>query len=71
MSIYSVIVIEHPTKKDRDENDADERIVLGPVCVVAKSSSRAGSKVVIANAELFKDFESDPDRLEVIVVPFQ
>jgi hypothetical protein len=69
MAVYSVVVIEHPTKKDKDDNDTDERIVFGPVCIVAKSLSQAGTKAILQNTSLLS--EADPERLEVLVVPFQ
>lgn len=64
--ICEVIVIEHP-KKVKDEEQALERIILGPKVVVAKSE---GSAAVLVLRD--PDFPTDVilERCEVVVRPF-
>ncbi len=69
MSVFEVLVIEHPTVKDKEEHGAEERVVLGPIFVVAKDASAAGFRVVM---ECRSEMEAGVDikRVEVLVRPF-
>lgn len=68
MPVFEVLVIEHPTKKQRDEESALERIIAGPKAVVAKTTQGASFKVTRELAGELKD--ADEDRIEVLVRPF-
>jgi hypothetical protein len=64
MPLFEVAVLEKPTKDAADKGDA-EKLVLGPVPVVAKDPDVAK---ILACKKLPDDVATD--RLEVLVRPF-
>ena len=65
--LYWVAAVEEPTKKQKDEEDAQEVVVLQPKIVAAKDDKMAAIKVIRESAEL-KD--KNLDRITVVVRPF-
>ena len=65
MPLYEVAALEKPTREQADKG-AVEKIVLSPLSVVAVNEGAAG---VLAMQEI-KLESVDPNRLEVIVRPF-
>ncbi len=64
--LYEVAILEKPTKKEVDEGKASERLVLGPVAVVANDPQSAAIAAVLDA----KDVTIDRSRMEVLVRPF-
>jgi len=64
--LFEVAILEKPTKKEVDEGKATERLVLGPVAVVANDPQSAAIAVVLDA----KDVTIDRARMEVLVRPF-
>lgn len=64
-TVYEVIIVEKPTQKQIEEEGAMDKIVLGPVAVVAKNEQTAG----IAAASTDKEFEMN-GQMQVLVRPF-
>jgi len=62
--VFEVVIVEKPTKK-QEEDGATERIILGPVAVVANDPSSAGIAAVQG-----KSLDCDMSRIEVLVRPF-
>jgi hypothetical protein len=65
--LYWVAAVEEPTKKQKDEEDMQEVVVLQPKIVAAKDDKMAAIKVIRESAEL-KD--KNLDRISVVVRPF-
>ncbi len=65
--VYSVIIVEHPVKKEREETGALETILAGPFTLVARNDQAAAIAAVM-QAEIAKGV--DMTRLEVLVRPF-
>lgn len=68
MDPYLVIVILHPTKKQRDEDGAVPTIVVQPTACMAKDENHAAMKAVRLVPE---EHSGKDDRLEVKVLPFR
>jgi hypothetical protein len=68
MPLFEVAVIEHPTKKDREEG-ASEKLVFGPKAVIAKDEQSAAIASVMGSTEL-QAAGVDFSRTEVLVRPF-
>jgi hypothetical protein len=66
MPLFEVAILEKPTKKDAEENSAQEKLVFGPVAVIATDSQSAGIAAVLDN----KDITVDKSRMLVLVRPF-
>lgn len=65
--LYQVAILEKPSKKERDEG-ASERLVMGPVPQVAGNEQSAAVLAVTEHHEKLDGV--NPDRMEVIVLPF-
>ena len=65
--LYWVAAVEEPTKKQKDEEDMQEVVVLQPKIVAAKDDKMAAIKVIRESVEL-KD--KNLDRIQVVVHPF-
>lgn len=68
MDLYLVAVVLHPTKKQKDEGEAQSVIVVQPVAVVAKDEQHATMKAIRLVPE---EHANKDDRLEVRVIPFR
>lgn len=70
MPLFEVAILELPKKgkKDEEENDLSgtERLVLGPVAVVARDTQSAAIGAVLDA----KDLKIDRTRMQVLVRPF-
>lgn len=65
--LYEVAIIELP-KRVKDQDEGKERLVLGPVSVIAGDHQGAAIEAVLANTEALKDV--DRTRMKVMVRPF-
>ena len=65
--LYWVAAVEEPTKKQKDDEDRQEVVVLQPKIVAAKDDKMAAIKVIRESVEL-KD--KNLDRIQVVVRPF-
>jgi hypothetical protein len=69
MPAFEVIVIETATKKDVEDNGAaPEKLILGPVVVLAKDAPTAGHKAMMENADKIK--VANLDRTSTLIRPF-
>ena len=67
MPLFEVAILEKPTIKEIEELGKGERLVFGPVAVVAKDAqSAAVSAVMQANG-----LEVEKERMEVLIRPFK
>ncbi len=64
--LYEVAILEKPTKKEVEEARASEKLVLGPVAVVANDPQAAAISAVLDA----KDLVIDRSRMEALVRPF-
>ena len=64
MPLFEVAILEKPTKKEQEEGKS-ERLVLGPVSVIANDPQSAAISAVMD-----KNVEVDRSRMEVLVRPF-
>jgi len=62
-----VLVVENPTKKDVEDDDAMSKVVLGPVYIVAETDQQAATQVLLGNDKLK---EIDQRRIELVIRPF-
>ena len=62
--LFEVAVIEHPTKEQAKEG-ATEKLIFGPVSVIASDDRNAAIAVVIDNAAIFAEVAKD--RMEILV----
>ena len=65
--VFMVVVVENPTKKDVEDNDAISKVVLGPEFVVAETDQQAATQILLGNTKL-QDF--DQRRIELVIRPF-
>ncbi len=65
--LYLVAVTYQP-KKEKDEEEKLEELVIQPKAVVARDEKGAALKVAVDNSEMLKKYEHD--RLRVYVRPF-
>jgi len=65
MPLFEVAILEIPTKKEEKDGKL-EKLVLGPVFIMAKDLQSAGFSAVMKN----KDIDIDTDRMEVLIRPF-
>ncbi len=68
MPLFEVAIIRKPTKKEIDEGNGLEGLVLPPTAVVARDASNAVIAAVTKDGGV-KDF--DANKCEVLVRPFQ
>jgi hypothetical protein len=68
MPLFEVAIMEMPSKKEIDEGTGQEKLVFGPVCVVAKDGSTAAMRAVLDNPE--KAVLIDKSKMAVLVRPF-
>jgi len=68
--IYWVAAIEKPKKKkvekEGEEHQENEKLLLSPCAIVAKTEQAAAFKV----ARMKELADADPDRVEILVRPF-
>lgn len=64
MPLFEVAVVEHPTKKEREEG-APDKLIYGPKAVIAKDAQSAAIAAVMG-----QDLKMDPERIEVLIRPF-
>lgn len=68
--IYWIAAIEKPKKKKvkegEDEHHENERLLVQPQAIVAKTEQSAAFKV----ARMKELADADPDRVEILVRPF-
>lgn len=67
MPIFEVCIVEMPSKNETDEGEL-EKLVLGPVAVVAKDKDSAGAVVVMENSDKLKDVKKS--RMKLLIRPF-
>ena len=65
--VFMVVVVENPTKKDVEDNDAISKVVLGPEFVVAETDQQAATQILLGNEKLK---EIDQRRIELVIRPF-
>jgi len=65
--LYWVAAVQEPTKKQKDEEDAVEVLIMQPKIVVAKDDKTAAIKVVMESEELKG---KDLNKIQVVVRPF-
>ena len=65
--VFMVVVVENPTKKDVEDNDAISKVVLGPEFVVAETDQQAATQILLGNDKLK---EIDQRRIELVIRPF-
>lgn len=66
MPLFEIAILEHPTKKEREEGTGQERLVFGPKAVVARDPQSAAISAVLDQGQL----DIARDRMEVLVRPF-
>lgn len=64
--LYEVALIRRPTKKEAEDGEV-EKLILGPVPVIANDDKSAGAQAVIQHRD---KLEGDLSRVEVLVRPF-
>jgi F420-dependent methylenetetrahydromethanopterin dehydrogenase len=67
MPLFEIAILETPTRKDAEEG-ATEKLVFGPVYVVAKDGQSAAMRAVLDNTE--KMASVNKDRMQVLCRPF-
>lgn len=68
MPLYEIAVIEHPTKKDRDEEGKGDTLLL-PIQPVMAGSEQAAASIAVMKSNLSEEQLASP-RVEVLVRPF-
>lgn len=66
--LFEVAILETPTKKELEDGKS-ERLVFGPIPVVAKDSQSAGIAAVL-DGNNGEKIEVDRNRMTVLVRPF-
>ena len=64
--LFEVAILEHPTKKEIEDEGKSERLVFGPKAVIGRDAQSAAIAAVM-DGEI-KDL--DRSRMEVLVRPF-
>jgi hypothetical protein len=67
MPVFEVVIIEEPSQNARDDG-AMEKLVLGPVAVVAKDANSAGTVVAMEHADQLRAI--DKGRMKTLCRPF-
>jgi hypothetical protein len=65
--VFQVVVIEEPSKNSADDGEL-EKLILGPITLVAKDKDSAGAIVCMENAGALKSVKKE--RMKVLVRPF-
>jgi hypothetical protein len=65
MPLYEVAILERPSKKEAEEEGAQEKLVFGPKPVVARDPQGA-----VVSAVLGSDLKINADKMQVLVRPF-
>lgn len=69
MPLFEIAVLEVPTAADLKNDPAvEEKLVLGPITVVAKDVQAAGFAMVMEHADRLKQINKT--RMQVLVRPF-
>ena len=66
-SLFYVVAVENPTKKDIEENDAISKVIMGPKLIMARDDRDAALKVLLNDNEVK---QAEQDRLELVIRPF-
>lgn len=66
MPLFEVAILETPTKKEIEEEGAQEKLVFGPKAVIARDSQSAGIIAIMDN----KEVDVDKAKMQVLVRPF-
>jgi hypothetical protein len=66
--LYDVAILQTPTKKEIEDSGAEEKLVFGPVQVIARDPQAAAMRAVMANMDKIRDI--DQARMNVLVRPF-
>lgn len=69
MPLFEVAIIQKPTKKEA-EDGASEKLVFGPVSVIARDQQSAAINAVMDGSKNQLPSDSDRSRWEVLVRPF-
>lgn len=64
--LFEVAMIQHPTEKEQEAGE-QEKLVLGPIAVVAKDAQGAAVAAVMQNKD---KISCDISRLQVLTRPF-
>lgn len=67
MPLFEVAILEKPTIKEIEELGRAERLVFGPVAVVAKDPQSAAVTAVMQAQTV----DVDKDKMEVLIRPFK
>lgn len=67
MEVFLVCVVLVPTKKQKEEDEAQPMVVVQPTAVIAKDQNHATMKAARLVPE---EHANKDDRLEVRVIPF-
>jgi hypothetical protein len=68
MPLFTVVVLQHPTKKEKEEEGKLETLIVQPTTLIAKDQQSAAFKVVMDNGEAIN--KADLSRIEVLARPF-
>lgn len=66
MPLFEVAILERPTAKEAEEENKVERLVLGPIAVIATTPQNAAVSAVLDA----KEVNIDRSRMEILVRPF-
>jgi hypothetical protein len=69
MPLFEVAILQKPTKKEAEEG-ASEKLVFGPVSVVARDQQSAAINAVMDGSKTEMPADTDRSRWEVLVRPF-
>jgi hypothetical protein len=69
MPLFEVAIIQKPTRKEAEEG-ASEKLVFGPVPVVARDQQSAAINAVMDGSKTQMPADTDRSRWEVLVRPF-
>ena len=67
MALFEVAILEKPTKKQKEDGEL-EKLVFGPIHMIAKDSQSAAIETVMDNAGDLTNI--DRKRMEILVRPF-
>ena len=59
MAVFEIIVLEHPSRKAAEDTGALERLILGPIAMVARDATSAGAKTIAEHGEALKGVNTD------------
>lgn len=66
--LFEIAILELPTKEETEKGSGVEKLVFGPVHVVAKDSQSAAIKAVMSNSDKMSGVNQE--RMQVLVRPF-